>query len=503
MAEQKRKEEQRLAEQKRKEEDKLAEQKKKKEEEKKIAEEMRKREELNKANDEREGKFVLEEDEDVNFEKATYPKKDITNDEDYNISDLLDLGDDFIQEKNLERANDHFEQLLTKYPNSPRALYGKALSLDKLAEKQRSNKMLEEAIATFQKVMDAKDTPDELFKQAGLKLGEKLEFRGWNSKAAATYQNLVNKFPSDITVRKKLGVSYLLMGQNEKARRVFSDILDIDKGNNFARVHLGFIVKVTDNNPQESIPLLRAIMESNSKEIQEGKFYFHLGDAYQRLNQTEKAYEVYERGVKKGLFLSKYQRSLYNCDGIKAQPWWKPEETGYQQYLKILTDNWKLIRDEGMKQIDPKTGSFLPEEENLLDKGQWMQFTLYARGKKNAKNCAKVPKVCELLDQITPAKSCVRGQIKYSLMKPGVHVWPHCGPTNCRIRAHLGLVIPEGPKIRVADETRTWKEGQFIIIDDSFEHEVWHTGASDRLILIVDFWHPDIDEKTRRTLDPI
>lgn len=98
MAEQKRKEEQRLAEQKRKEEDKLAEQKKKKEEEKKIAEEMRKREELNKANDEREGKFVLEEDEDVNFEKATYPKKDITNDEDYNISDLLDLGDDFIQE---------------------------------------------------------------------------------------------------------------------------------------------------------------------------------------------------------------------------------------------------------------------------------------------------------------------------------------------------------------------------------------------------------------------
>lgn len=33
-------------------------------------------------------------------------------------------------------------------------------------------------------------------------------------------------------------------------------------------------------------------------------------------------------------------------------------------------------------------------------------------GKKNAKNCAKVPKVCDLLDQITPAKSCVRGQVR-------------------------------------------------------------------------------------------
>lgn len=90
----------------------------------------------------------------------------------------------FVQ-KNLERANDHFEQLLTKYPNSPRALYGKARSLDKLAEKQRSNKMLEEAIATYQKVMDAKDTPDELFKKAGLKLGEKLEFRGNNHSNSA------------------------------------------------------------------------------------------------------------------------------------------------------------------------------------------------------------------------------------------------------------------------------------------------------------------------------
>lgn len=51
-------------------------------------------------------------------------------------------------------------------------------------------------------------------------------------------------------------------------------------------------------------------------------------------------------------------------------------------YLQILSDNWKLIRDEGMKQIDSKTGSFVHEEENLLEKGQWMQFTLYARGKK-------------------------------------------------------------------------------------------------------------------------
>eukprot|EP01045_Picozoa_sp_COSAG04_P023443 COSAG04_NODE_2786_length_3581_cov_1.586157_2_plen_91_part_00 len=29
-----------------------------------------------------------------------------------------------------------------------------------------------------------------------------------------------------------------------------------------------------------------------------------------------------------------------------------------------------------------------------------------------------------------------------------------------------------------------------MIFDDSFEHEVWHKGTEDRLILIVDFIHP-------------
>ena len=45
-------------------------------------------------------------------------------------------------------------------------------------------------------------------------------------------------------------------------------------------------------------------------------------------------------------------------------------------------------------------------------------------------------------------------QIKYSVMLPGTHVWPHTGPTNCRLRLHLGLVIPKNVAIRVGRETR-------------------------------------------------
>ena len=62
----------------------------------------------------------------------------------------------------------------------------------------------------------------------------------------------------------------------------------------------------------------------------------------------------------------------------------------------------------------------------------------------------------------------------------------------CRVIGSLNLMC-----------CRSWKEGKFIILDDSFEHEVWQEGSSIRVILIVDIWHPDLDENQKRTLSPI
>lgn len=51
--------------------------------------------------------------------------------------------------------------------------------------------------------------------------------------------------------------------------------------------------------------------------------------------------------------------------------------------------------------------------------------------------------------------------------------------------------------------SRTWTEGNILILDDSFEHEVWHNGTTYRLILIVDVWHPDLTADEKKTLVPI
>lgn len=36
-----------------------------------------------------------------------------------------------------------------------------------------------------------------------------------------------------------------------------------------------------------------------------------------------------------------------------------------------------------------------------------------------------------------------------------------------------------------------------MVFDDSFEHEVWHNGTAPRVVLIMDFWHPDLPGEKR------
>ncbi|KAH9513736.1 hypothetical protein Btru_041970 [Bulinus truncatus] len=417
--------------------------------------------------------------------RKTYNYSSITNDADLEIHDELDEADSLFKEEKYEDAVKKYDVILRKHLTSPRAYYGKGLALDKLGFKYMSNEYLERAIDFLARVLNLQNVPDDLYKLAGRKLADRQQFRGWGGESIKTYKKMSEKFPDDLSLKNEFGV--LVKNPNS----------------GFAKAHLGFILKAKDNRLEEAVKLLKEGIETQEPGTVDGRFYLHLGDSLIRLGREAEARKYFKEAKEKGLFLSEWQRSLYNVNNLTGRPWWTAEQTGYQKYLNLLQENWETIRDEGLAQLDAATGSFLPEEENLRETGDWKQFTLFQQGRKNGKNCEKAPKTCALIDQIPDAKSCKRGQVKFSVMSPGIHVWPHAGPTNCRIRAHLGLVVPEGPIIRVVNETRTWKEGHFIIFDDSFEHEVWHKGKELRLVLIIDFWHPELTEAQRRGLSAI
>ncbi|XP_059529088.1 aspartyl/asparaginyl beta-hydroxylase isoform X14 [Myotis daubentonii] len=429
-------------------------------------------------------------------------KPKLLNKFDKTIKAELDAAEKLRKRGKIEEAVTAFEELIRKYPQSPRARYGKAQCEDDLAEKRRSNEVLRRAIETYQEVASLPDVPADLVKLSLKRRSDRQQFLGHMRGSLATLQKLVQLFPDDTSLKNDLGVGYLLIGDNENAKKVYEKVLKVAPNDGFAKVHYGFILKA-QNKIAESIPYLKEGIESGDPGTDDGRFYFHLGDAMQRVGNKE-AYKWYELGHKRGHFASVWQRSLYNVNGLKAQPWWTPKETGYTELVKSLERNWKLIRDEGLAVMDKAKGLFLPEDENLREKGDWSQFTLWQQGRKNENACKGAPKTCSLLDKFPETTGCRRGQIKYSIMHPGTHVWPHTGPTNCRLRMHLGLVIPkEGCKIRCANETKTWEEGKVLIFDDSFEHEVWQDATSFRLIFIVDVWHPELTPQQRRSLPAI
>jgi len=82
---------------------------------------------------------------------------------------------------------------------------------------------------------------------------------------------------------------------------------------------------------------------------------------------------------------------------------------------------------------------------------------------------------------------------------------------NLRLRVHLPLIVPKptSPEdsnrkplagIRVADQTREFREGSAIVLDDSYVHEVWNEGDSPRVLLLMDLWHPDVRLEERRRI---
>ena len=164
--------------------------------------------------------------------------------------------------------------------------------------------------------------------------------------------------------------------------------------------------------------------------------------------------------------------------------------------LQTLDRGFPAIREEllgllGEKQAIPKyhevdtmqhyiSGRFDPEKN-------WKVFYLYAMGEKPAANRAKCPRTAALLDDVPGLF-----QAFFSILDGGKSIPAHRGPYRGYIRYHLGLMVPEHnpPSIRVKDRVHTWKEGESILFDDSWEHEVVNKSDGDRVVLIVDVRRP-------------
>lgn len=118
---------------------------------------------------------------------------------------------------------------------------------------------------------------------------------------------------------------------------------------------------------------------------------------------------------------------------------------------------------------------------------RWNVFMFYSVGRFFPDNRAACPRTCEILDGIPNLF-----QSFVSILEAGKSIPAHEGSYLGYLRYHLGIRIPENdpPSIRVRDQMHVWREGESVLFDDSWEHEVYNESDGDRVVLIVDVFRP-------------
>ena len=148
--------------------------------------------------------------------------------------------------------------------------------------------------------------------------------------------------------------------------------------------------------------------------------------------------------------------------------------------------------------------------------GVWNNFDFVNQGNIAHDNIAMCPETWRILQEAFGDSICSGsgiGYVYFSRITPGTHITSHCGVCNLRLRLQLPLVVDPSSeaKIRIADIWHTYQEGECIIFDDTFNHEVLYEKdesvvQKDRIVLLVDFWHPELTgaeiEATKLLLPP-
>ena len=164
--------------------------------------------------------------------------------------------------------------------------------------------------------------------------------------------------------------------------------------------------------------------------------------------------------------------------------------------LHEITRGYPKIRAECERLLDQRVPMPLYHD---LDAGEraisavldpdkkWSVFMLYVLGHKPKLNRALCPETCRLLDRVPNLV-----QAFFSVLEPGKSVPRHEGPYLGYLRYHLGLRVPREnpPRLIVNSHEYVWKEGEAVLFDDSWEHEVVNRSKELRAVLIVDVLRP-------------
>ncbi len=159
---------------------------------------------------------------------------------------------------------------------------------------------------------------------------------------------------------------------------------------------------------------------------------------------------------------------------------------------------WKEIRDEALAvrarlQSVPRFHDIMPSQADISDNDgrDWRIFIMKAYGVEFPDNINQCPLLKSMLADLPEVLSC-----SFSFLAPGKHIPRHRGPFRGITRFHLMLSMPNGDDGRPAcvmyidDKPYRLADGESLLWDDTFPHEVMNESDQVRIALLFDVWRP-------------
>lgn len=194
--------------------------------------------------------------------------------------------------------------------------------------------------------------------------------------------------------------------------------------------------------------------------------------------------------------------SCLQVGGLTRRPFWPAARFLWAAVLEAAAgealEEWAVLVAAGAEQELRRGWSAVP----LVEDGCWHPS--------NARAC---PRTVRALGKVPLLLGSSLGQAYFSRLQPGTTIEPHCGVSDAKLRAQLVLRFAAaggetaadeeasaGPAttaggLTVSGQTCSWEPGRLIVFDDSLEHSARVDQLSpERLVLVFDFWHPEISE---------
>ncbi len=161
-------------------------------------------------------------------------------------------------------------------------------------------------------------------------------------------------------------------------------------------------------------------------------------------------------------------------------------------WTALLRDHWHDILAEARAvalvcNASPSLATISPDHRAIAEVGKWRSYFLWGYGYRIDDNLTRCPRTRDVLARVPGLTTAF-----FSILAPGTHIPPHRGVSKGLITCHLALIVPRDGdvRMRVGDRIVRWSEGETLVFDDTYDHEVWNDTGGTRVVLLIQFERP-------------